>query len=244
MFLPLFGWLIRSPFFCSPATACKAAIAKFCDDDFLYPEAGNIVACLRYHRSKASELSLFKFPRTGSARSSLFCVCKGFARFAYLGTTFITCKSAQTLFTNVCVAWALLGDGQGSKPGGSCVRGLQKRSHPSSDGCCERLQDGPPAQRVVLQGSHPAVQGRGAWRGSRSGLPGMLPSPWSVAVCRHEGHHPRSPHGLCRIHLPAYCILSLCAAWCTFLSFAEGQSPEAAVGLSSRAVQTRSGERG
>ncbi|CAI7856614.1 unnamed protein product [Closterium sp. NIES-53] len=29
------------------ATACKADITKFCDDDFLYPEPGNVVACLR-----------------------------------------------------------------------------------------------------------------------------------------------------------------------------------------------------
>ncbi|GJP37078.1 hypothetical protein CLOM_g21523 [Closterium sp. NIES-68] len=29
------------------ATACKADITKFCDDDFLYPEPGNIIACLR-----------------------------------------------------------------------------------------------------------------------------------------------------------------------------------------------------
>ncbi|CAI7919345.1 unnamed protein product, partial [Closterium sp. NIES-53] len=28
-------------------TACKADITKFCDDDFLYPEPGNIIACLR-----------------------------------------------------------------------------------------------------------------------------------------------------------------------------------------------------
>eukprot|EP00270_Netrium_digitus_P010393 TRINITY_DN3221_c1_g1_i5.p1 TRINITY_DN3221_c1_g1~~TRINITY_DN3221_c1_g1_i5.p1 ORF type:complete len:932 (-),score=260.15 TRINITY_DN3221_c1_g1_i5:314-3109(-) len=28
-------------------TACKKDIAKFCDDDFLYPEPGNILACLR-----------------------------------------------------------------------------------------------------------------------------------------------------------------------------------------------------